>query len=76
MSLHIEISQGVKFRNLTRDSDHAPFSDRLPSSDWDLLWSTHVTNLVSIFTRHKDTNSDLLKATRYSVDVNSVCQGK
>jgi len=40
-----DISVGVKFQNVSRDPDHAPFWDNLSSAGWDLLPLIYGTNL-------------------------------
>jgi len=40
-----DISGGVKFENVSRDPDHAPFRDDLSSAGWDLLPPTYSPNL-------------------------------
>jgi len=40
-----DISEGVKFKNMSRDPNHAPFGGDFSSAGWDLSWPTYTPNL-------------------------------
>lgn len=61
LSHYRNIYMGKKFNN-GDDSDHASFREDLLLSGRDLLWSTYVPNLKSVYTHYEDMNSDAIGA--------------